>query len=827
MLQPPLVIRHNARSGLRCLLAVAVACLAGLLVACSADSNPTSGAPVVEYLQSIIPTLSPTATALPTPTPTPDPAILIQQARHAGFNGNDQQAAGLYQQALSIISQPTSTLALQARMGLGQSQLGAGDTPAALSTFTAVVSDAVTGTQALNADILLGQAAARAGDNTAAIHYYSTTLAANLVISPYLALWLGDAYLAANQPVSAVQPYSIAVAYASTPVQVVLRREKLALALQLSGRYPDALALYEANMTAAQYAVTKARNELASAQVLLAMGQTRAAYRQFDDIITRYPDLSMAFAAIQALDKAGQPVDDVQRGIVDYHAGANAAAQAAFKRAILKDSRLNEIRYWAALNYVDLGSVTDAYRNLNGIIAEGAKSPRYGDALMEKGALLGAAGDYANAAATYQKLADTAPQDPQAAPALQRIGRLYERAGMMKQSAEAYLAAVAAYPADAGAPEALLRGAILLHRLGRYSDAIARFEALLAAYPNAPIAPLAQLWLGKAQVAAGDVITGQLTLTNLAQTRPDVYEGARAAELAADITSAPLSKPFGTVVTPTQAELSARQADAEKWLRARLSISETVDIRTITTTLSGDIRYRRGDALWQLGLRDDAGDEFDALRGAYRDNALILYQLALYFRDIGAYRQSIGAAAALMRAVNAASIADTPVFVARLVYPIYYPDLIAEQASAYALDPLLMAGLIRQESLFEPNAASGANAYGLMQVIPATGKEINAALHWPPNYSERDLTRPYVSVRFGAYYLSRQRQELGGDLYAMLAAYNGGPGMAARWKDRSGGDPDVFYITMPLDGAGYRETQLYIRTVTNNYAVYHRLYAGN
>ncbi len=152
---------------------------------------------------------------------------------------------------------------------------------------------------------------------------------------------------------------------------------------------------------------------------------------------------------------------------------------------------------------------------------------------------------------------------------------------------------------------------------------------------------------------------------------------------------------------------------------------------------------------------------------------------------------------------------------------------IAEQASAYALDPLLMAGLIRQESLFEPNAASGANAYGLMQVIPATGKEINAALHWPPNYSERDLTRPYVSVRFGAYYLSRQRQALGGDLYAMLAAYNGGPGMAARWKDRSGGDPDVFYITMPLDGAGYRETQLYIRTVTNNYAVYHRLYAGN
>ena len=84
-----------------------------------------------------------------------------------------------------------------------------------------------------------------------------------------------------------------------------------------------------------------------------------------------------------------------------------------------------------------------------------------------------------------------------------------------------------------------------------------------------------------------------------------------------------------------------------------------------------------------------------------------------------------------------------------------------------------------------------------------------------------------VSVRFGAWYLSRQRDALKGDLYAALAAYNGGPGMSLRWRDRSGGDPDVLFMTMPLDGAGYRETQLYIRTVTANYAIYHRLYAGD
>jgi soluble lytic murein transglycosylase len=180
----------------------------------------------------------------------------------------------------------------------------------------------------------------------------------------------------------------------------------------------------------------------------------------------------------------------------------------------------------------------------------------------------------------------------------------------------------------------------------------------------------------------------------------------------------------------------------------------------------------------------------------------------------------------LVRLVGARNIFEAPAFIAKLVYPIYYADLVAQQSNEFALDPLLVTGLIRQESLFEPFAVSGAAAYGLMQVIPPTGREINAALDWPPNYSDRDLTRPYVSLRFGTYYLSRQRDYLKGDLYAALAAYNGGPGMGLRWKERSGGDPDVFFTTMVLDGSGYRETQQYIRTVTANYAVYHRLYAG-
>jgi len=78
-------------------------------------------------------------------------------------------------------------------------------------------------------------------------------------------------------------------------------------------------------------------------------------------------------------------------------------------------------------------------------------------------------------------------------------------------------------------------------------------------------------------------------------------------------------------------------------------------------------------------------------------------------------------------------------------------------AGLTGLDPLLVLALIRQESLFESLATSHAAAHGLMQVIPATGAQIAAELGWPPGYGTGDLYRPYVSLRFGTYYLAQQR----------------------------------------------------------------------
>jgi len=108
-----------------------------------------------------------------------------------------------------------------------------------------------------------------------------------------------------------------------------------------------------------------------------------------------------------------------------------------------------------------------------------------------------------------------------------------------------------------------------------------------------------------------------------------------------------------------------------------------------------------------------------------------------------------------------------------------------------------------------------------MQIIPTTGAQITYQMAWPLNYTDRDLYRPDVSIAFGTHYLSENRNLLGGDLYAALAAYNGGPGNASEWQSLSNGDPDLF-----LESVRFEETRNYIRSIYEIYVIYRRLYTS-
>jgi soluble lytic murein transglycosylase len=126
---------------------------------------------------------------------------------------------------------------------------------------------------------------------------------------------------------------------------------------------------------------------------------------------------------------------------------------------------------------------------------------------------------------------------------------------------------------------------------------------------------------------------------------------------------------------------------------------------------------------------------------------------------------------------------------------------------------------MRQESLFEGFVRSSAGARGLMQIIPSTGAEVASRLGWPEGYSDDDLYRPNINLRLGVEYLDRQMAFLGGDLYAALAAYNGGPGNANTWKGMAPDDPDLFLEVIRFD-----ETRSYIMRIYEIFSIYEEIY---
>jgi soluble lytic murein transglycosylase-like protein len=123
-----------------------------------------------------------------------------------------------------------------------------------------------------------------------------------------------------------------------------------------------------------------------------------------------------------------------------------------------------------------------------------------------------------------------------------------------------------------------------------------------------------------------------------------------------------------------------------------------------------------------------------------------------------------------------------------------YGAEITAAARKHGIDPALLAGLVRQESNFDPTAGSPAGARGLTQLMPGTAASLGVT----------DVTDPVQALDGGAKYLKQQLDAFGGDVTKALAAYNAGPGAVQRY----GGVPP------------YAETQNYVQKVQAFAAAY-------
>ena len=154
-----------------------------------------------------------------------------------------------------------------------------------------------------------------------------------------------------------------------------------------------------------------------------------------------------------------------------------------------------------------------------------------------------------------------------------------------------------------------------------------------------------------------------------------------------------------------------------------------------------------------------------------------------------------------------------------LLFPLPYRADLERFARAQSIDPFLLAGLIRQESEFDPRAVSRANAYGLTQVRPGTGRQF-ARKAGIRRFTSNSLFQPAVNLNIGSSVLRSMLDQHGGKVEETLAAYNAGPYRAADWIAWNiYREPAEFVESIP-----FTETRDYVQAVMRNADLYRRLY---
>src|SRR5262249_48379058 len=146
-----------------------------------------------------------------------------------------------------------------------------------------------------------------------------------------------------------------------------------------------------------------------------------------------------------------------------------------------------------------------------------------------------------------------------------------------------------------------------------------------------------------------------------------------------------------------------------------------------------------------------------------------------------------------------------PQYFLHMYHPTRYEETMRKSAKANDLDPYLVMGLIHQESYFNPRARSVVGAVGLMQLMPATGREIAQRLH-----SSSDLENPDVNIRLGTFHFRQLVNLFGGNIQLTVASYNAGQGNVAKWKRAAPNKP----MDELLESIPFTETRTYVKRVT-------------
>lgn len=636
-------------------------------------------------------------------------------------------------------------------------------------------------------------------------------------ISPVLDSYLYER-MAALSPDQSVQFLRMAAEGARHPEGKFVLRERLAQVFMLIGSPDAALAEYDNLLREiGEYLVTlsavegaefdrlgtlRARLEYAVAEIELQLGRTDSAYARMQRIITDYWQTPSALPALIDLVGAAQPVDLLQRMRINVRNENYTPVIGVLTEALANSSSTSapaELMVLLGQAQRGIGEIDAALASFAGVLAAYPTDPAAITAALEQGNTYLQRGEADQAVIAFTTFVSANPQAPEAPAALLRAAETERDFGDINRALEFYTQLGTQYAGTEEAQEGLFDAGMVL----RASDPT-RAAQLFGQAGTAK----GFVWQGRLLSQTGDTAGAQQAWQAGVNAEPDTYFGVRACELLSGRSSLGIL-PMRTIDT------SNDRAEAETW------VAQTFNLPGVTSQLApelaSDPMLQRGTELWALGLWAEARAELDALHKLNRTNPAALLQLAFHYQSIGINRSSLNSATRLIYNTDI-PVVDIPESILRLAYPMYFSDMFLPRAAEENLDPLLVAGLIRQESSYDPTVISIATARGLMQFMPATAQDMADQLGYS-DYELDDLFRAIVSVDFGTHYLSSMRDYQGGSDVGALLSYNAGPGASRVWIDQAGDDLEALY-----EAIDFPETQLYLDLIYTNHYIYQRLY---
>jgi soluble lytic murein transglycosylase len=317
-----------------------------------------------------------------------------------------------------------------------------------------------------------------------------------------------------------------------------------------------------------------------------------------------------------------------------------------------------------------------------------------------------------------------------------------------------------------------------------YSGAIGYWTELFSLYPEDSNARRGRYWTARAFDALGENERAQQIYNEIAQADTSDFYRRNA-----------LNRLKGK---PAEVIAGAAAADArEPW-----PIDPALD---------------RARLLTDLGLDDLALSEAELVQEKVQPRSLKALEAVVLARR-GDRRKSVLVIRDAFPSLGGPFQATVPDEARKLYYPLDYQEPIRTWAALNRLPPYLVFGIIRQESAFDTNAQSWAGARGLMQLMPATAREL--AVKNGLDYSHEKLSDPAFNVRLGTTYFRQVFSMFDENLELSLAGYNGGPYRIKRlWNESGGTELDRF-----LEGLGLEESKTYVKRILVLSDSYRQLY---